>query len=319
METPVPLPVGRLKLRHVQCFLAVAQLNSLQRAADQLAITQPAVSKTLSELEEVLGHRLFERGRHGAELTAQGRAFAPYAQACLGSLRDGIGQLTQPDDGASVTVAAGILPTVASVLLPDALRKFRQRWPMASLRVHTGRNTELLERLKAADLEFAVGRLGEPDAMAGMSFEHLFREPLTVVVRAGHALLQQPALNPTALARYPLVVPPDGTLIRQSAESVISSLGLPRRLARVESLSVSLNMELALHNDAVWFVPSSLVEKPLQRGELARLPVPYGGTDEPMGLLQRTDVALSPAAADLVAALRQAGLTREQARLSRPG
>jgi len=311
-----PFQGGRIKLRHIQCFLAVAQLNNLQRAAERLSITQPAVSKTLSELESVLGVRLFERGRRGAELTRDGRIFAPYAHTCLGSLRDGIGQLAHADDGSSVTVALGILPTVASVLLPAAMRVFRQAWPMASLRVHTGRNAELLERLKAADIEFAVGRLGEPDAMAGMSFEHLFREPLTVVVRAGHALLADGALAPLALARYPLVVPPEGTLIRQSAESVISAFGLPRQLARVESLSVSLSLELALRNDAVWFVPTSLVEERVARKVLVRLPMPFGGTDEPMGLLQRTDVAQSPAALSLLDAVRQAGLQREQARVA---
>lgn len=309
---------GRIKLRHIQCFLAVAQLNNLQRAAERLSITQPAVSKTLSELESVLGVRLFERGRRGAELTRDGRIFAPYAHNCLGSLRDGIGRLAQADDGASVTVALGILPTVASVLLPAALHAFRQAWPMASLRIHTGRNAELLERLKAADIEFAVGRLGEPDAMAGMSFEHLFREPLTVVVRAGHALLGDEALVPMAMARHLLIVPPEGTLIRQSAESVISAFGLPRQVARVESLSVSLSLELTLRNDAVWFVPSSLVERGVADNTLARLPMPFGGTDEPMGLLRRTDVAPSPAALSLLDALRRAGLQREQARVA-PG
>jgi len=311
-----PFHGGRIKLRHVQCFLAVAQSNSLQRAAEQLSITQPAISKTLAELESVVGVRLFERGRRGAELTREGRIFAPYARTCLGSLRDGIGQLAQADDGASVTVGLGILPTVASVLLPPAIQVFRQSWPMAGLRIYTGRNAELLERLKAADIEFAVGRLGEPDAMAGMSFEHLFREPLTVVVRAGHALLDHSPPAPLALARYPLIVPPEGTLIRQSAESVISAFGLPRVLARVESLSVSLSLELTMRNDAVWFVPSSLVEPRVARQELVRLPMPFGGTDEPMGLLQRTDVAQSPAALSLLDALRQAGLRREQARVA---
>src|SRR3546814_18907109 len=102
-----PFQGGRIKLRHIQCFLAVAQLNHLQRAAERLSITQPAVSKTLSELESVLGARLFERGRRGAELTRDGRIFSPSAHNCLGSLRDGIGQLAHADDGSSLTVDIG--------------------------------------------------------------------------------------------------------------------------------------------------------------------------------------------------------------------
>src|SRR3546814_6450807 len=139
--------------------------------------------------------------------------------------------------------------------------------------------------------------------MAAWRFEHVVRDPLTVVVRAGQALLGDRGLAPLALARYPLIGPPEGTLIRQSAESVISAFGLPRQLARVESLSVSLSLELTLRNEAVRFVPSSLVEERVARRELARLPMPFGGTDEPMGLLQRTDVAPSPAALSLLDAI----------------
>src|SRR3546814_17424721 len=113
--------------------------------------------------------------------------------------------------------------------------------------------------------------------MAAWRFEHVVRDPLTVVVRAGQALLGDAALAPLALARYPLVVPPEGTLIRQSAESVISAFGLPRQLARVATLSVSLSLELALRNDAVWFVPSSLAAELVARKVLVRLPMPLRG------------------------------------------
>jgi LysR family pca operon transcriptional activator len=70
------LTSGRIKFRHLQCFLAVTQFGSVQRAADSLSITQPAVSKTIGELESILGVRLFERGRRGAAPTREGRLFA---------------------------------------------------------------------------------------------------------------------------------------------------------------------------------------------------------------------------------------------------
>lgn len=213
----------RVKLRHIECFLAVAQLGSLQRAAESLSITQPAVSKTLSELEEVVGSELFERGRQGAALTAAGRRFAPYARGCLGSLHEGLADLGGLNANPPTVVRVGALPTVASVLLPPALRVFGQEWPTATLAVSTGRNSELLDALKAAELDFVIGRMAEPKAMAGMVFEHLFREPLTVVVRPGHPALA----GPQALAGHPLLMPPAGTLIRQSADSLIASLGHP--------------------------------------------------------------------------------------------
>ncbi|GAB1576462.1 pca operon transcription factor PcaQ [Bordetella petrii] len=304
-----------LKLRHIQCFIAVAQLNSLQRAAERLSLTQPAISKTLAELEALVGAKLFERGRRGAALTPDGRAFAPYANACLGSLRDGIGKLSASRQPAPATVALGALPTVASVLLPEALRRHRAAWPGANIQVVIGRNIELIERLRSAEIELALARLGDPEAMAGMNFEHLFREPMVAVVQAGHPLLGLGVLTAESLGGYPLIMPPAGTLIRQSAESMIAELGIVTPAGTLESLSVSLNLAVTLHNDAIWFVPSSLVEHEVASGLLARLPMPAGGTDEPIGLIRRTDIALSPAGASLLDALRQVGLGRERRRV----
>ena len=84
---------GRIKFRHLQCFLAVAQLGSVQRAANSLSVTQPAVSKTIAELESILDIRLFERGRQGAVLTNEGRLFAPHARSCVAALREGVDEL----------------------------------------------------------------------------------------------------------------------------------------------------------------------------------------------------------------------------------
>lgn len=302
---------NRIKLRHLQCFIAVAQLRSLQRASEALAITQPAVSKTLAELEAATGSRLFDRGRKGAELTDHGRMFAPYANASLSALQEGVQKLRGEFQGIPEVVRVGILPTLARVLFPPALAAFRRSSALVSVEVQTGHNLELLRRLKAAEVDFVVGRLGEPSSMTGMSFEHLFREPLTVVVRAGHPILRGP-ITASTLVSYDLVLPPAGTLIRQSADSVLAAFGMPERAAVISSLSVSLNLELTLRNDAIWFVPASLVESYVVSGELMHVPMPFGGTDEPIGLLRRTDVTLSSHGIALFEAFKEAGLTRNR-------
>jgi LysR family transcriptional regulator, pca operon transcriptional activator len=307
---------NRIKFRHIQCFLAVLQLGTVQRAADSLSITQPAVSKTLAELEEIIGAPLFERGRHGAVSTRQGRLFAPHARACLAALRQGVDEVRLDGQLALAFIAIGVLPTVAGTLLPAALAAFRQRWPSVSVRVQTGSNQQLLESLQAGDTALAIGRLSDSESMAGMSFEHLYREPLSVVVRAGHRLLEEGSLSPAMLARYPIVVPPPGTFIRQSADSMLTAFGAQASIAWLETLSVSLGRAMALHNDAIWFVPSNTIEDDLASKVLARLPIPFPGTDEPIGLIRRSEAVLTVAAADLVEAIRAAGRRRESLRIS---
>jgi LysR family pca operon transcriptional activator len=295
---------SRVKFRHLQCFLAVAQLGGVQKAAESLSITQPAVSKTVAELEAILGVKLFERGRHGAVPTREGQLFMPHASACVSALRQGVDLLARAEGVASATLEIGILPTVASALIPSVLKRFAVEWPRVIVRLATGSNAELLERLKAGSIEFAIGRLADPERMIGLSFEQLFSEPLIAVVRAGHPLESSAGLPVALLEGFTVVVPPFGTLIRQSADSLLAAWGVPPLSAFVEVLSVSIGRALALENDAVWFVPQSAVEYELAHGMLARLPLPFAGTDEPVGLIRRSDTQPSPVAHAWIDALR---------------
>jgi len=297
----------------MQCFLAVLQLGSVQRAADNLAITQPAVSKTIAELEQIVGATLFERGRHGATPTHQGLLFAPHARVCVSALRQAVDEVRRDTLQSRAPLVIGALPTVVAPLLTPALAVLRMRWPDVSVRVVTGSNRDLIDHLNAGRIGMALGRLSDHHAMAGMNFEHLCHDPLAMVVRVGHPLAGHGSVCAEDLSHYPVVVPPPGTLIRQSADSVLTAFGALPSGALVETLSVALGRALALSNDAVWFVPSSAIEDDVARDLLVKLAMPASGTDEPIGLIRRSDAALADPASALVDALREAGRERRTA------
>ena len=301
---------SRVKFRHLQCFLAVAQFGGVQKAAESLSITQPAVSKTVAELEEILGVRLFERGRHGAVPTREGQLFMPHASACVSALRQGVDLLARVEGETAATLDIGVLPTVATSLVPPVMRLFGEQWPNAIVRFKTGSNTELLERLKAGSIEFAVGRLADPERMVGLTFEQLYSEPLIAVVRAGHPLASSGASPAAHLLDFCVVVPPYGTLIRQSAESLLRAWAVPPLSSFVEVLSVSVGRALALENDAVWFVPRSAIEYELAHGLLTPLPLPVAGTEEPVGLILRSDTQPTPVGRALIEAVRKVARER---------
>jgi LysR family pca operon transcriptional activator len=281
----------------------------VQKAAASLSVTQPAVSKTIAELEAVLGVKLFVRGRHGAVPTHEGQLFMPHASACVSALRQGVELLAHDDGAATATIDIGVLPTVAPSLVPPVLRIFSRQWPRAIVRLTTAANAELLERLKAGEISFAVGRLADPERMVGLSFEQLYGEPLVVAVRGGHPLHDGAGL-PARLADFPLVLPPFGTLIRQAADSLLAAWGTAPVSSYVETLSVSVGRALALENDAVWFVPSGAVEYDLRHGTLTLLPLPSAGSDEPVGLILRTDTQPSVPGRALIDAVRRAARER---------
>src|SRR5690606_5306856 len=115
-------PDNRIKLRHLHCFLEVARQGSVQRAADALAISQPAVSKTLRELEELLCNRLFERNRQGVVLTEAGTAFLHVAGPSLQALRRGIENL-RSDEFKAGELRLGVLSSVETWLMPEIISR----------------------------------------------------------------------------------------------------------------------------------------------------------------------------------------------------
>ncbi|MEF7614326.1 LysR substrate-binding domain-containing protein [Aquincola sp. MAHUQ-54] len=311
MAAPPPAAniLGRIRLRHLQCLLAVAETGSLRRAAERLAITQPAVTKTLADLESIVGLRLLDRGRRGAVPTPDARAFLRHAQASVDALGEAVRSVSPGADHRPVRL--GVLPTLAPSVAARATLAWRTVCPDVPLSVVTGLNTALLRGLRERELDMVIGRLADPDDMAGLSFELLYAEPLVLAARPGHPLLhagRPPA--PADLAACPLVLPMAGTLIRHAADSFLGARGIVPRGGITETVSASLGRALVLASDALWFTPLSAAEADLEGGLLARLPLEAAGTEEPVGLLMPAPQQPLAAVAALAEAVRAEGARR---------
>ncbi|WP_199026690.1 pca operon transcription factor PcaQ [Ralstonia sp. ASV6] len=281
---------SRIRFRHLSCFVAIAQERNLRRAAERLHLSQPAVSKTLGELEALAGAQLVERGRQGARLTAAGEQFLRYAVGATQALESATAALMGSGEASAPVVHVGALPTVASGLLPQAIAALHAQRPHAGVRLRTGTNAELLTALKAGELDFVVGRMAEPDAMQGLSFELLYAEPLALVVRPGHPLLAQPGASASlqAVLDYPMVIATPGTVPRHHTEALLQTHGLRLPTGVTETLSVSVARLLACRSNAVWITPERAAHDDLQHGGLVRLDIVTSATKEPVGLLRRS-------------------------------
>lgn len=279
----------RISFRHVSCFLAIARERHLGRAAGRLNLTQPAVSKTLSELESLANVRLVERGRHGARLTQAGEHFLRYAIGVEQAMESAASALQGPGAPPTVILEIGALPTVASAILPDALTRLREDRPQTGVRLHTATNEALLAALKAGRLDCVIGRMAEPSMMQGVSFELLYAEPLVMAVQPRHPLLGERAVSPRSVLAYPLVVSPSGTVPRLHTDAFFDAHALRVPGTCTETLSVSVARLLARRSDAVWITPASAARDDVQRGELARLPLVIPNAQEPVGILRRSE------------------------------
>lgn len=299
---------SRIKFRHLQCFLAVADQGTLQKAAGKLSVTQPALSKTLKELEALLAVRLFERGRMGAALTAAGTALLQPARACVEALRGAVASVAPGSGPMAASVAIGVLPTVAPILIGPLLAGLDAAGSQTKLRIVTGSNPELLARLRQRELDLVLGRFAEPAQMAGLSFEHLYADPLVLALRPDHPVLADAAQRDDLLAQlqnFTLILPIAGTAIRHSADSFLLARGLdPAAMRTIETLSVSIARAYTLASNAVWVSPQGAIERELQRGELVALPVSMAGTEELVGLSLRADMQASAAGGEVLGLIR---------------
>ena len=138
----------------------------------------------------------------------------------------------------------------------------------------------MLERLKAGRIEFAVGRLADPERMVGPQLRAVIQRAADCGrARAGIRSPSSAGLPAALLEGFSVVLPPFGTLIRQSAESLLSGVGRAAAVGvRRSAVGLDRAGRLTLENDAVWFVPQSAVEYELAHGMLVRLPLPFAGT-----------------------------------------
>ncbi|ENU9462120.1 LysR substrate-binding domain-containing protein, partial [Salmonella enterica] len=254
----------RIRLRHLHTFVAVAQQGTLGRAAETLNLSQPALSKTLNELEQLTGTRLFERGRLGAQLTVPGEQFLTHAVKVLDALNTAGQALNRKEDASADVVRVGALPTAALGILPAAIGRFHQQQKSTSLQVATMNNTMLLAGLKSGEIDLGIGRMSDPELMGGLNYELLFLESLKLVVRPGHPLLQE-TITLSRVMEWPVVVSPKGTVPRQNAETLLQSQGCKMPAGCIETLSASLSRQLTVDYDYVWFVPSGAVKEDLRQ------------------------------------------------------
>lgn len=295
---------ARIKLRHIACFLEVAARSGFGRAAETLHLTQPAVSRAIAELEDILGVPLFERGRGGAVLTGEGVAFRAHAGAAFAELGRGIDTLRQVGGGGGALVV-GVLPTVAARIMPKAVQRAKAAGLAASIVIEAGPNGWLIDQLKQGGLDLVVGRLAEPQVMMGLAFEHLYSEPIVFVVRPGHPAATGRPVRLEDIAHHTLIMPARGSIIRPEIDRLFIQEGIGRIDDRIEAVEPQFSRAYVRASDAVWIISHGVVAGDLEEGTLVRLPLSTSVSGGPVGLTTRAGHAPTPAAEQLVRAVRE--------------
>jgi DNA-binding transcriptional LysR family regulator len=296
----------RVKLRDLHIALAVAEAGSMTRAAEELAVSYPVVSKTISELEHTLGVKLFDRSISGVEPTHYGRALLRSGVAVFDEMRKGLQQIEfikQPDAGelrigSSIVTDAGLLPAV--------IEQFSQEFPRSVIHV-LPENIAIhqYDNLRGRKVELVLGRLPTTMTESDLVAEPLFDEPNVVVAGSESRWAKRRALTLADLIEEPWVLAPPGSLARLLHEEVFQKSGLEPPSARVLTVSLHLYMRLIETGRWLGLVPSSVMRFGGKRMHLKVLPIKTLSPPSPVGFVTVKARTLTPLAERFIECTRK--------------
>ena len=251
--------ISLIRLKHI---LAVARSGSFSIAAEEVCISQPALSRSIQAFEEEYGLRLFDRGKGGVTLTPAGKLAVEHARGLLAAAGDLDRDMRRFGHGGAGRTGIGMGPLMASLLLPRLGVATLQRSPHVRFVTRIGSPGQMLEALLEGTIELIVGNSWQLSLVPGVTEERLGVLPLAIVVRREHPLAGRGKLAMQDLGGYPAA---------QAFDHATSSQ--PGGSGAFVCENFAILRDVVLETDCTWLVSPALVGRELEEGRLVRLDV----------------------------------------------
>lgn len=304
--------VRRLRLRHLELLVALADAGTMRAAALRLHLSQPALSKMLGEVEAGFGARLFERSPQGLAANALGDAVVYRARVILGELARGKDEVDALRTGAMGVLRVGTLSVTAAV--PKAVVRLRRSLPGARVQIREGRVRDLVQGLLDGELDCVFGAITQQlltsDLLPLLRPEVLLDDELCVLCSVDHPLARSRGLRWSDLHAAAWVAPPKDTLVRQALMTAFLNEGLAPPEPAIEVLSsVTVGSVLRLDPALLGAVRFDHARDEVARNGLKRLPVAPAVPLPALGLYtRRAAEAPAPLVQAFAEALRRVGV-----------
>ena len=300
---------ARLKTRQLLLLLALEDEGNINRAAQVLNITQPAASKLLKDLEDMLGVSLFDRMPRGMRPTWYGETMIRHARVALASLGQAHDEIQALKAGSFGQVSVGAITAPGLSLLPMAVALLKREQPSLRVSLQIETSDVLMERLAQGKLDMLVARLFERHDKTALRYQALTEEPVCAVTRPGHPLLGRRKLSLRDMADAGWIVPPAGSVLRHRFELMFQEQGLESPTNVVETTALLFMTRMLQQSDMIAVIATDVARYYAQHGLVAQLPIQLACTMDAFGLITRTDRPLSPAAQVMLRALKTCALT----------
>lgn len=299
---------SRLKMRQIRLLIAVGRHGSIQHAAQELHVSQPAATKMIQDLELDFEVRLFDRTNRGVVPTVFGAALIRHGKLIFAQLSNAVQELDDLSEGNSGRVVVGTLLAAAPTLLPRAIDALLTERPKVAIKIVEGTNEVLMPALLSGEIDMVVGRLPGYRHRGRIVQEKLYDERVLAVTGPGHPLAGQGGMSFGRLKPYGWILPPVETTLRRQVDQFFVQQGPYVPPTVIESVSYLANRALLGARDLIGVMPAHVAAADIAGGGLVALDwnLPFG--TGPVGVSYRGEGGVSPAGAAFLEALRRAGL-----------
>lgn len=295
----------RMKLHDLHVLMAVAQAGSMSKAAALLNTGQPAISRSIAELEHALGVRLLDRSRHGVKPTEYGRALLDGGTAVFDDLRQTLKNIAFLADPTVGQVRVGCNPFLAASFVSAVVDRLSRRYPRIVFRLVTGYVETLYRELTERNVDLLIARRFGSIADERLDYEFLYDDSYSVAVGAQNPWARRRRIELAELVNEPWVLPPPESVLGSVAMEAFRASGLDYPRTTVIGEPVDVRISLLATGRFISIFPDSVLRFPAKRPELRVLPVKQSLGRVPVGIVTLKNRTLSPLAQLFISSSRE--------------
>jgi DNA-binding transcriptional LysR family regulator len=296
---------GRLRFRHLQFLDILSQTRNLRITAEQMYMTQPAATKMLMDIEDILEARLFERMPRGMRPNELGLFTLRYAKTALTGHSKFVEEFNALKQGGHGHISIGAITGSAAHLLMASVKEIQRLRPLLVVKILEQSSDQLVIWLAERKIDLMIGRFTDDAHKVLFHYERLSSESLEVVAGLTHPLRGVRDLKLTELAHWPWILYPPSTAVRKVSDDIFGNTGFTPTSGLVETPSFLFALELMQTTDMLSLQPTALVEKYVNRGLLARIPVELPDRMPDYGLIIRMGEQPTPSTQAFMEVLRE--------------
>lgn len=292
----------QVKIHQIRAFVEVARQGSIRGASRVMNLSQPALTKSIKELEEGMAAQFFVRRSKGVALTECGESFYQHANLILEELRAAQDDIRQRQGLLGGQINIGMGASIARTLMPPVITRFHEQHPQVKVRIMEGQLVSMINELRQGELDFTINTYYQGPYDHEFTFEKLFEKPFAIFCREGH-----PAIGVTSISEllhYNWTMPtPRGSYYKQLEDVFKYRSQIPQIGVVCETFSSCIS--LVAQSDFLSILPQELGCDPLLAHRLVMLPVTETLPKAAYYLIQRRDSRQTPLTSSLITQFRR--------------